>query len=172
MDASVMSVQAMSMLDDGSTMVQIGNDLQDRAAVVGWDVIRGLYGQNEAGMEAVRELLGPNADPVPAARNPAETLSLAANLPAGGVCFFCNAHRDIFEEADALGGLLPGEGCVAEGRRRDGMKYHGCKRHSPASIIWCVWSCTHQPGANTSLWSGSAFWMRCGGSAPRAPGSP
>ena len=27
----------------------------------------------------------------------------------------------------------------------------------------------HPPHFNTSAWSGSAFWMRCGGSAPQAP---
>jgi hypothetical protein len=63
---------AILTLDYASTMVQIGNDLQDRAAVCAWDICRGLYGQNDAGAEAVRELLGPNVDSVSATRNPGE----------------------------------------------------------------------------------------------------
>jgi hypothetical protein len=94
---------AVLTLDPTATLMRIMQDLQGRAAVVVWDVLRGLYGQNEAGMEAVRELLGPNVNSVPATRNPAETLSLAANLPAGCVFFFCNAHRYIFDEQVAQG---------------------------------------------------------------------
>jgi hypothetical protein len=63
---------AILTLDYASTLVQIGNDLQDRAAICAWDIVRGLYGQNEAGAEAVRELLGPNVDSIAATRNPGE----------------------------------------------------------------------------------------------------
>jgi hypothetical protein len=60
--------------------------------------VRGLYGQNDAGAEAVRELLGPNVDAIAATRNPGEVLALAAGLPAGTILFYLNAHRYILDE--------------------------------------------------------------------------
>ena len=65
-------VIAILTLDDATPIARMCEDLQGRAAVVGWDIVRGLYGQNDAGTEAVRELLGPSVDMVAATRNPGE----------------------------------------------------------------------------------------------------
>jgi hypothetical protein len=76
---------AMLTLDYASTIARICDDLQGKAAVLGWDIVRGLYGQNEAGAEAVRELLGPQVDMIAATRS-GEVLAMAAGLPPEPSC--------------------------------------------------------------------------------------
>jgi hypothetical protein len=89
---------AILTLDYASTITRICEDLDGRAAIVAWDIVRGLYGQNEAGAEVVREVLGPQIDMVAATRNPGEVLAIAAGLPAGTTLFYLNAHRYLLDE--------------------------------------------------------------------------
>lgn len=59
-------------LDYAATITRICEDMAHRCAILGWDIVRGLYGQNEAGAEVARDILGPNVDTVAATRNPGE----------------------------------------------------------------------------------------------------
>ena len=94
---------AMLTLDYASTIARICDDLQGKTAVLGWDIVSGLYGQNDAGAEAVRELLGPQVDMIAATRNPGEVLAIAAGLRAGTIVFYLNAHRYLLDEIVAQG---------------------------------------------------------------------
>jgi hypothetical protein len=60
---------AILTLDYASTIARICDDMAGRCAIFGYDIVRGLYGQNDAGVEAVRELLGPTVDTIAATRN-------------------------------------------------------------------------------------------------------
>jgi hypothetical protein len=67
------------------------NGKQDSIPLIGWDVMRGLQGFNEAGKNAVAELLNGQDAAMTSAR-PTDALGILASVPEDSICMLHNLH--------------------------------------------------------------------------------
>ena len=85
--------------DHGATLRTLRAAVEkDKPPLLRWNVMEGIVGVNEPGVEAATVILG-GADPVAKSGNPAEALALAANLPEKSILFFFSAHRFVGRDA-------------------------------------------------------------------------
>lgn len=83
---------AINTPDPASTVQGIVSELPDDTPVLSWDVVQGLGGVNDLGVEAFVELGADNSAFI-GNEGIVEVLMAAKELPKGVVVFFVNAHR-------------------------------------------------------------------------------
>jgi len=91
---------AIRTADPAATIAAITNSFQNgdkQPAILVWNVIQGIIGVNEPGQKVAATISG-GQDPAIVTGNPTEALAKAADLPAGAILFFANAHRYIQAE--------------------------------------------------------------------------
>lgn len=76
--------------DPARTLARIERIAGSKAAIIQWDVVRGLTAFNQAGAKEIEKLVG---DRDPASIGPVDALVLAASLPEDAVVVVSNSHR-------------------------------------------------------------------------------
>ena len=95
---------AVRTADPASTMRFVTNAVREEErppAVVGWDVMRGMYAVGKESAEVLEQVLGERE---PATVGPADALLLAKGLSDDAVMLYANAHR-FWNEATVLQGI-------------------------------------------------------------------
>lgn len=88
---------AIETPDQAATIAMLSNNLD--APIFQWDLIRGINGVNQRGIEELTSMEGDLESFAMKTGNPAEALDWSRQLPQTGILFLINAHRILGSEA-------------------------------------------------------------------------